>query len=274
VDTILIIIAATIIGVFAADKIHSIFLFLTRKSEYEILLRQHKQYINDITAGLKNNKSETPEILFDKEKVMGDLNSLKRAYSYLDVGDGKGEIKVKFTVNNIEKDYKLMSRYLKYNVMQRSSSVTGLALNYGLINSLLYNFLSATDNSAINRSTIVGMLVGKKMKEDTRSYIYLFFALAAHLGASLLGVVEFNMYIVSFLILMIAALAINQKALEYRIKYGLYGSTPYEVREIIRFIDEHTDKSDFNDPEGKKKIFQDALEEAPKEVIVNGGAYQ
>lgn len=267
-------IASVIGAAFAYDKIKSIYKLLSKKDEYEDALNIHKIITESIELeeDIERHEKIIKRIIIN-DKDIGDVERLKKTYSLIFKSKDLSEVEIKCTVN-ATKDHKLISAYFTRNLMLGRSSAIGIALNSGLISSLLQNFLSATDRSAINRSTIVGMLVGKKVKEDTRSYIYLFLALVAHLGAVLLGLVGFNLYITGFLILMIAALAMNQKALEYRIKYGLYGSTPYEVRELIKFIEEHTDKDDFNDHEGRKKIFQDAIEEAPKEVIVYGGAYQ
>ncbi len=267
-------IASAIGTAFAYDKIKSIYKFISKKDDYENALNIHKIIIEsrELKESIKNHEAIIKRIIIN-DKDIGDVEKLKEAYSLAYKNKELNELEIKYTINST-KDYKLISTYFKRNLMLGKSSTIGIALNSGLISSLLQNFLSATDRSAINRSTIVGMLVGKKMKEDTRSYIYLFLALAVHLGTTLLGFVGFDIYITGFLIFMIAALAINQKALEYRIKHGLYGSTPYEVREIIKFIEEHTEKDDFNDREGRKKIFQDAIEETPKEVIVYGGAYK
>ncbi|WP_190287978.1 hypothetical protein, partial [Marichromatium sp. AB31] len=173
-------------------------------------------------------------------------------------------------------NYTLISTYFESTIRSTDKNLIkfSIALNSGLINSLLQNLLSATDRTALDRSTIVGMLVGNKIKQDTKSYIYLLIALLIHLSMSVFSVVNINVYLITGLIFLIGALSINQKITEYRIRKGYYGGTPYEAREIIRYIEDHSNKNDFTDGDGKKKLFQNAEESTKKEVIVYGGAYQ
>jgi hypothetical protein len=62
--------------------------------------------------------------------------------------------------------------------------------------------------------------------------------------------------------------------LEYRIKKGLYGTNPYETKEIIQFIEEHSDKSDFIDGGKYKKLIQESDKDAIEDKIVWNGALQ
>lgn len=264
--------AATILAAFAGDKAKSIHRFIRRKRSYENALRMHKVVINSLTEHAKEKEKSVNRVILGDMDIVNQ-ERLKDIYTLVAKHDELKRYELDQPAD-MTNDFRLLEEYLNIVSPDKRAHKVALALNSGLISSLLQNFLSATDRSAINRSTVVGMLVGKKMKEDTKSYVYFLCALLLQGALTLAGVIELNAYLLGFLVLMVSALAINQKALEYRIKRGLYGSTPYEVREIIKFIDEHADKNDFNDQGGARKIFQDAMEETPKEIIVHGGAYQ
>ena len=77
----------------------------------------------------------------------------------------------------------------------------------------------------------------------------------------------------SIILIFIGALTLNQKVLDYRIKKGFYGTTAYEVKEIVEFVSEHSDKSDFTDSGQTKKLAPDS-EEMPREVILHGEVVQ
>lgn len=265
------VISAAVGAAFGADKVSALLRFLKRRRNYEDALQYRKEMLKIWKNVSAHQHNEVVKRIILHDKDIADLERVKKAYSMLSDDLIKSEIKISMEEH---KGYTLVSDYFVSTIKIGKNNNVRLALNSGLMSSLLQNVLSATDRSAINQSTIVGMLVGKKMRQDTRSYVFLFSGIFLHVVLSLFDVVQINPWLIGFLMFMVGALAVNQKVMEYRIKYGLYGSTPYETREILKFIDEHTEKDDFGDGDGKRKIFQDSVEYAPKEVVVYGGAYQ
>ena len=131
-----------------------------------------------------------------------------------------------------------------------------LSLNSGLIDSMLKNIMYNDESTAINKNTIIGMLVGEKIKKDTKSFIYLGISFLVAVLLPVSGLIAFNYWLVSFLLFMFSMLILNQKVLEYRIANGLYGENEYEAREIIGYIEDHSDSDDFHSGDDKK-IFQE-----------------
>lgn len=144
----------------------------------------------------------------------------------------------------------------------------------GLISSTLQQFIISTNKSDIERNTIVGIMVGTKIRRDTKASIFILVSLLLHFGLAAFKLINLNWLLIAILFFMIGALTINQKALQYRIKNGLYGTNPYEAREITQFILQHSDKTDFIDSNGAKKLMPDLKESVEAESIVYGGVYQ
>jgi len=267
-------VSAAIVAAVGTDKFRSFYKLLKNKKRYESALYIRKYVIKNWTKHLDLDKhSDIIKRIIISDKDIASEESIKKAYSHL-LGEYK-HITIDMLEKKIEK-YHLLSKYFESTIRSSDKSFIkfDVALNSGLISSLLQNLLSATDRSALDRSTIVGMLVGNKIKQDTKSYVYLLIALLIHLGMSLFSVMDINPYLISGLIFLIGGLSVNQKITEYRIRKGHYGSTPYETREIIRYIEEHADKNNFTDGDGKKKLFQDMKSSIKKEELVYGGAYQ
>jgi hypothetical protein len=103
--------------------------------------------------------------------------------------------------------------------------------------------------------TIAGMLLGKKAKENSVAIFLGIIGIVLHLLFSLSPSIETNTTLLGVLVGFIAAVMINQKLLEFRITHGYYGKNSYEAKEMIEFLISHSDKSDFSDGDGIKKLF-------------------
>lgn len=109
---------------------------------------------------------------------------------------------------------------------------------------------SVAQNDEIAHFSIVEVMALKKRSAFARSFYGL-----------ILSFVILQIYIaqysaaVGFVVLLIIALLANQLVLWYRIRKGYYGNSEYEIKEILRFIRDHSDKSDFNNGDGLKKVF-------------------
>lgn len=144
----------------------------------------------------------------------------------------------------------------------------------GLINSVIANYLSKSPtNKNIDKSTIIGIMVNKKIDKDIKAYLLLIASLIAYSLLCFLSILSFNYFGFSLIILFISFISLNQKMLEIRIKKGLYGNNQYEAQEIIAFIEEHSDKSDFTNSDGTKKLMPDLEKEVADENTAWDGAY-
>lgn len=161
---------------------------------------------------------------------------------------------------------------VKLNQFLKSLKITFLKfiLNAGLINSFLEKKLKVISREHNYENTIVGLLVERRIKSDTRSYIILFCALFLHFVFSLLPSYSINWLLILFLVSLIGLLHLNQKVLEFRIKKGYYGCNEYEAREILSYILEHSDKKQFNDKDGIKEIFPEAEITETKPIYIEG----
>ena len=113
---------------------------------------------------------------------------------------------------------------------------------------------SETSEQALLNITVIGLLVGQKARQISSAYVALILALILYPLTSLLLIFEIKSIVIAFIALLFILLFINQKSLEYRIKKGLYGSNEYEAREILSFIINHSDKSNFTDGSGLREI--------------------
>ena len=271
----LVLLIAVLSGVVASglafEKVKELVKFLSRKEKYDRALGLHEKLMKIISEDdYLRVKSEIIKRIIIGDKDIDSEDGMKNAYSEI-----YEKIKEKeFNEFDIAiSDYRYIEKLLiQIKVDKIGGFIT--AVNSGLINSLVKNVVSATDRSAINRSTIVGMLVGKRMKSDAKSYAYLMSALVIYTISSVFGLGSYSAYFYLFIFTMLSGLMINQKVLEYRITKGLYGSNSYEAREIIGYIEDHSDPDDFYNGDDRKRIFQEAVEDAPREEIVYGGAYQ
>ena len=102
--------------------------------------------------------------------------------------------------------------------------------------------------------TIVGMMLGEKIKRSSLAQIFLILSIVFHLA--LVAFFDANL---SGLVLLLCgtaliAMHIDHKLIEYRVEMGWYGKNEFESREIIEFILSYSNKDDFNDHGGLKEI--------------------
>jgi hypothetical protein len=153
----------------------------------------------------------------------------------------------------------------KFAIERKIVDAAILGANAGLLRSAILGKLSIGSRSAIDDNTIVGMLLSEKIKAYTKAYAYLLSAFVLIVAAKTIGWIDDPLpgYIVVVFFLLVMFL--NQWALAYRIGHNLYGTAPTEVREIISYIDAHSDKSDFID-RGKPKRFAPDYEEKEQRI--------
>lgn len=153
-----------------------------------------------------------------------------------------------------------------------------LVINSGLILSIITLIDSEESiglkddqrNKKIDTNTVIGMLVGEKIKKDTKSYLVLFMAMVLSVFLPTLDLYIFNPYVTALFVMLICFIAISHKLLEYRISNGFYGSNSYEAKEIILFIQTKLSDDDF-DGFGKREVFQEKDVKAKRHKDELGG---
>ena len=144
-------------------------------------------------------------------------------------------------------------------------------LNAGLIDSVRQKTARSVSKNEVEETTIIGMMMGKKIKKDTRAYLLLFAGLVTYLLFGLFTS-QINLFGLMLIILAILALQLNQKVTEYRIKKGFFGTNYYEAREIIQFIVENADENFYSG--GKiKEILPEAIVFEEEAICVEGGVF-
>ncbi|WP_338573777.1 hypothetical protein V6L78_01915 [Pseudomonas canadensis] len=139
------------------------------------------------------------------------------------------------------------------------SRILGVAIlftNMGLVLSvgnIAQQALMAKDKSK-KSSTVVGMMLGEKLKNSVRIQLVLLLALAINALLAYVNDVEMSLFAICVVVIGFAAIYVDHKLIEYRVRRGWYGKNEFESREIIRFILAHADKNDFNDQGGLKKV--------------------
>jgi len=133
--------------------------------------------------------------------------------------------------------------------------------NAGLFNAAISKLIHAAKrNNAVKEAndfnlTIAEMLFTTKAKHSLIAYTFVAVAVFVHIGLSSLTSQPTSNGLLLFLAIFFALIHINQKILEFRIEKGFYGKNEYEAREMVSFLLNHSDKTDFSDGDGLKKLF-------------------
>ncbi|MEZ9595498.1 hypothetical protein AB4298_12750 [Shewanella sp. 10N.261.52.F9] len=147
------------------------------------------------------------------------------------------------------------------------------------VNSSLLSSISMISEEIVKASeeskkskTIVGLMLGEKLKNSSKAQFFLVITFILNLGLSLFFELELNGFVFSVVGIGMLGMHIDHKLIEYRVKQGLYGTNSFEGREIINFITAHANKSDFNDSGGLKKIIPnpELKKEESKDHITDG----
>jgi hypothetical protein len=115
-------------------------------------------------------------------------------------------------------------------------------------------------------------VVGLLTRDKRRSFSIIYFSLTiSFIIYALISYYSDNTISVAttlFFLFVLMAVFLNRYLLEYRLRKGFYGTTEYEAREVIDLILRHSDKSDFSDGEGLKKLFPE-----PENVESEAGGF-
>lgn len=116
-----------------------------------------------------------------------------------------------------------------------------------------------SDTSSYNaraRLAVVELLAEYKSKRNLISAILLLGSALVYISLSNRLGYEVSTGILSIVCLLLLVLLINHKALDYRIRQGLYGTNEYEARELIHYILRNSDKEIFYDGGGQRQLFR------------------
>jgi hypothetical protein len=129
-------------------------------------------------------------------------------------------------------------------------------LNSNLISAItkIHSKLNDVRPEEKKANTIVGMMLGEKVKKASKAQISLIACLLLHFILVLFSVVNFSSFLFVVISVGILFIHIDQKLVDYRIRKGWYGKNEFEAKEIINFVLSHSNKDDFNDSGGLKRI--------------------
>lgn len=202
-----------------------------------------------------------------------DLNHfeiVKKAYELLVQKDlSKDFVKAKIV---IDMNYDQIIEHYSYAVEAKGEYKLWKLFNAGLLQSALSQRLSSIRPADEASSSILGLMLGKRMQAYTRAYGYLIASLCAGSILYMISNTEYSYMLgVTLPLVLICVLTINQKVLEYRINHGYFGNNASEAKEFIYFVYAHSDKSDFSDGDRMKKLMPDLQACPDNEVVVYGG---
>lgn len=123
---------------------------------------------------------------------------------------------------------------------------------------------AAANENAKKSKTIVGLMLGEKMKQSTRIQLILLSVLIVNALFAYINDSDINVFVILVVVVGWVAIYVDHKLIEYRVTKGWYGKNEFESREIIRFIISHANKDDFNDRGGLKRVI-------PEPSLVGGG---
>jgi hypothetical protein len=117
------------------------------------------------------------------------------------------------------------------------------------------------------RLAILELLADFKSNRARLAFFMLLFSSLLYVAVS--RQFEYEMQPGIFIIVgfLLVALYINQKALTYRIRKGVYGTNAYEARELIAYIISNSDKEDFFDGDDPKRLLLPPEQDARTEPV-------
>ncbi|MGX9161924.1 hypothetical protein [Priestia megaterium] len=118
----------------------------------------------------------------------------------------------------------------------------------------------------IESLVLTSLIVKHTSKSNTYAYLYFTGSLVVYLLLTYLGILEKGILVPSILIIFMLIVFIRQQILVYRIKQGKYGSNKYEIREILTFILDETNKHYFNNNGGNPIVVNDITAQNLNEI--------
>ena len=263
--------AAVAVFLLATRWLHYHYLKRARRSiEASFELRRfvsHKHYLIS-SIELRDRVRRTAWISQDQ---LHSYESVRQTYEKLLESDLSGDHERVLQIMEQVNATKSALYDFEYAIGAVSRPVLWRIVNSGLLKALLASRLSDASTEKKASSSILGLLLGKRMDAYARAYA---FGLAA-LGIGALSNVFLSPEHASPLALLIPAMVllatfVNQKALELRVSRGYFGNNATEAAEFIKFIQAHSDSSDFGDGDKMRRLYPEAEREDDRGVVVVG----
>lgn len=161
----------------------------------------------------------------------------------------------KVELNDIvsSKTYKIYKELLGAS---ESHQLLGLLVSASLLLSIsrVADDITHSPNENKMSKTVVGLMLGEKVKKSTKAYLLLFLSSVVNLTFYLVFNFDVSIFIIVLSLFGFLAIYVDHKMIEYRLKIGVYGTNSFESREIINFMLSHSNKNDFNDSGGLKRV--------------------
>jgi hypothetical protein len=182
-----------------------------------------------------NNKwlEENRNISIDHDRVIDIYKQLKEKQA---------------TLYSSDKDKTVFIAYAQEQKQEQSDRF----FNAGLYNAFLTKLRSTVKFDESVSDTLIGTMLNRKAKIYTKSYISLIISMFGYTGASLFTSLRFEPFLMYANVFFLLVTFINQKTLEFRISKGFYGNDEYEIREMLRFIVENSNNSNYSGGTGLK----------------------
>ncbi|MBE3705193.1 hypothetical protein HJ207_21905 [Vibrio parahaemolyticus] len=184
-------------------------------------------------------------IVYSLFKSIDVIKLLKKALESYINGMGKTN---SITVTIVKRVFKANSILLDASMLLNSSAFTVVEV---LAKRIADSGEDAKDNK---KNTIVGVMLLEKAKKGTVQQAILISSIAVYVSSVWFMNSDINQFVLLFLAFLLLAVFVDQKLMEFRVRKGWYGSNEFETRELIEFITLHSDKDDFNDGSGAKRI--------------------
>lgn len=150
---------------------------------------------------------------------------------------------------------------------------TIILINSALISAIstLYKESEGESDEKRKSNTIVGVMLLERLKKSTKLQFILVLCLILNVLISLIPAIEFSYFLLALVSVMLLSIHADQQLIRYRIRKGWYGTNEFEAKEIINFIISHSNKDDFNDSGGLKRVIPLPEADAEKEKNKSNG---
>lgn len=185
---------------------------------------------------------------------------------------------------DLSKDHELVRRLVDQLTSQQSAldtfertidakqrTTAWKVVNAGLIQAAIASKLSDLGSEKASGSSILGLMLGRRMDAYARAYAYSLASLVVGLLLYLfLGEAGVTYLSVIVPLVLLLGLTANQRLLQFRVSRGYFGNNASEAAEFIRFIQSHSDKSDFNDGDRMRRLLPEQERDACEKVVIVG----
>lgn len=150
---------------------------------------------------------------------------------------------------------------------------TIILINSALISAIstLYKESEGESDEKRKSNTIVGVMLLERLKKSTKLQFILVLCLILNVLISLIPAIEFSYFLLALVSVMLLSIHADQQLIRSRIRKGWYGTNEFEAKEIINFIISHSNKDDFNDSGGLKRVIPLPEADAEKEKNKSNG---